>query len=675
MAPQRGKPMQIIPFRFGGRRRRNPNREPTKFEVMLKECKQDPLSAPRIVVKFTRTEAGLLWEKMKEKKVVPSALTKWLEKEEHTDSDEEGEAKIPEKMEVVKDVESSTVVDRTEFIAASIVLVMINIVTIGLQTDMDPSSGWPEFWALVNNGFLLMYLGEFIFKLLSNGSKILSQKLSMMDFCIIFLCFLGQERARALPAVRLLHIFRLAQRTKALGSSKEQRALVYSAKQNFFTLIWMTAIFFLLTACCAILARKAIGDSAEWAGTTDPFVYFKPFQSFDRYVYFGDITKSFFTMLQVATASRSFERISRPVTNVYPVMALFFFAFILLTTFCLLVVNIAIMVQGALTSATIQNAMAMDTKREERMILGRKVLRLLTLVDFNNDGELSAEEIDLAFVQYPQFTAMLTDLGVPVTDGFSLVRMLDKSGDGLISYEELQNGITEMDEELVSKDYVKLSMRLWSLLKRAELLGERLEYIRQQLEEATRKIRGAILAVEKWNNHKETSEMIRHAKDFLRQQLPEPPLKLSADLRAKLDGPKEEDRGDEVSVMLSFADRYLGDVVGGPSHARRKQYEEAHNGQPLRAGLPGGALEPGRVLEGTTAEASEKIRRQTERAAAARLTAPTRRKSRLPDPPGTWEEQRQAALETAKQDEDPLSMPHPLDNVSSMKLKWVRDFF
>jgi len=330
--------------------------------------------------------------------------------------------------------------------------------------------------------------------------------------------------------------------------------------------------------------------------------------------------------------------------------------------------NIAVQVQQSLVSEKRQKAIREEELRAERRILGNKVLGMITMVDLNSDGELSAEEIDLAFVRFPHFKTMLEDLGVPAADGQSLVQMLDTSGDGLISYEELADGIVAMDEELGVKDWVKLSMRAWALLQKAEYLNKRLQYLSKKLIDVTTRLRGAFESVDTWNSYKETSDMVRKAKAYVRSGPAPQPLQLSADLRRQLDGRnKKSPRVDQAPPMLNFVDRYFGEVTAGPSEARREKYKKEHDGQELlQSELP-------EVMENTSREAEDRIRIHCTRAAAMRITAPTRRKPLCSDAPEPERFQKRHAVEMAKKDLDPLMDNHPMENVSKTKLHWVRD--
>merc|ERR1740130_1516430 len=108
--------------------------------------------------------------------------------------------------------------------------------------------------------------------------------------------------------------------------------------------------------------------------------------------------------------------------------------------------------------------------KDNRITMSHKVMNILLRIDQNGDGQLSAEELDYAMMsdgrENKALLSLLAELGVPFMDGESIVTMLDKSGDRLIGYEELQDGLVALNDAIVPKDHVLLAMRTWALDRR-----------------------------------------------------------------------------------------------------------------------------------------------------------------------------------------------------------------
>merc|ERR1719263_177616 len=97
-----------------------------------------------------------------------------------------------------------------------------------------------------------------------------------------------------------------------------------------------------------------------------------------------------------------------------------------------------------------------DARLDKRKAVGLKAVEILAEVDADRSGELSEAEIAYALKE-TDLPDILADLGMPVLGAGDLVRLLDYSGDGQVSYEELVNGIVRMDDELTGRDYAMLA--------------------------------------------------------------------------------------------------------------------------------------------------------------------------------------------------------------------------
>jgi len=455
----------------------------------------------------------------------------------------------------VKDEEQVPLVDSDQFATIMGCIVLVNIVTIGLETEFSETSG---LFGAVNNGFILCYIMELILRLLTHGMKALRDGFNVMDVIIVFLAFLERIMssggvARALPTFRTFRMVRLLQKSRFFKHSFELKGIFMLTKRMFRTLFWVMLILFLVLWVLAVFAHMVIGKSAEWNETLDPSKEFPPFVALDIQEYFGSVWKSFITLLQVTTLSQWAPHIARRIIKVYPLTFAFFVAFIWITTYGLLVAILSNLVQEAMIS-THENAGAIrQMERAQRKEAGLRVRDILADIDVDGSGQLDESEIAWA-LKVTNLEDVLHELGVPVTDAQSLVCLLDYSGDGYVSYDELVQGIVAMDEHVTKRDFVMLGFWVKNLLHRTSHLEERLSKMCDQISYIRKRLSGSFGALNNMIRTSKETQMRQRALAHLKTAGPGLPPLLNKVVIAKPTLPKTEPK----MMLQSFASRMLG---------------------------------------------------------------------------------------------------------------------
>jgi hypothetical protein len=246
--------------------------------------------------------------------------------------------------------------------------------------------------------------------------------------------------------------------------------------------------------------------------------------------------------------------------------------FLFITTYGLVVCIISNLVMDSMLASKQNERAIKDRKREERRRYGGVARDILAEVDSDGSGQLDVDEIRYA-LEVTDLEIVLRDLGVPVLDAESLVQLLDYSGDGLVSYDELIEGVVKMDEDITARDYAMMGFWVKNLLHRCTHLEERLGILCDQMSFIRKRLTGSIKSL----NH-----MIRTSKDTqLRGQAIKnlrtsgPPLPPSLDKKV-IKKPTLHQNSPRTE-MVAWAGRFLGEAP-----------------KPKRAGSPG--LEAPRVL-------------------------------------------------------------------------------
>ncbi|CAL1130814.1 unnamed protein product [Cladocopium goreaui] len=448
-------------------------------------------------------------------------------------------------------------VDTTVFIFGMGFVVLVNAVLIGIEVDWGRNS--PVFFMAANLFFLILYLAELCFRFVTFGSGVFHDWLTVLDMILVVLVFIEQfafpgSFARSLPAFRLIRLLRLLRTLRSLKSSPQLMAFVSNAMRIMKTLGWVTLCLFLLLWAVSAVMRNVIGRSAEWNDTYDPWQEYDPFEAFNNREYFGSVTKSFFTLLQVVTTAQWANNIARPIAFEYPMTVAFWGLFLLVTTFGLIVCVVANIVQDAIETSRVLEASTKEVERENRQNAGRRARTLLRMIDEDGDGELDFDELDAALKQ-KEFVQTLYSFEVPVMDAESLLRLFDKKVSGTLSFDALVNGLVGMLDDVEDKDWILLSIWSEGLHLRADTVELQCEQLLQQVVKLRKLLQHMESALKQFLVSREKTWMYYRAMAYVRSAPPPVPASVLEVLNIQV---KEEIPEDEGDAFIAFARRYIG---------------------------------------------------------------------------------------------------------------------
>ena len=240
----------------------------------------------------------------------------------------------------------------TLFITAVIV---INAVSLGLETSAGFVAATGSLLAIVDRLALLIFSCEIALKLWVYRLHFFRNGWNIFDFTIIAIAWLPTSGPLAvLRALRILRVLRLI-------SVVPQLRVVVGAL--FSSLPGMAAIIAVLTLVFYIAAVMA----TNLFGTAFP-------------AWFGSIGESMYTLFQIMTLESWSMGIVRPVMDVYPLAWVFFVPFVIVTSFAVLNLFIALIVNSMQMihmqdreSATSAEQIAHDER--EQLLLEVRALR------------------------------------------------------------------------------------------------------------------------------------------------------------------------------------------------------------------------------------------------------------------------------------------------------------
>ncbi|RKQ72573.1 ion transporter [Oceanibaculum indicum] len=209
-------------------------------------------------------------------------------------------------------------------------VIIVNAITLGLETSAVAMEMAGPVLIALDRLALSIFVAEIVLKLIVYRLRFFRDAWNVFDFLVVGVTLMpAGEGVSVLRSLRILRVLRLISVVPSL------RKVVHALLRAIPGMGSVVALLSLVFYVAAVMATKLFGASfPDW---------------------FGTIGASTYTLFQVMTLESWSMGIVRPVMEVYPYAWIFFVLFILLTTFAVLNLFIAIIV----------DAMAQEHKAEE----------------------------------------------------------------------------------------------------------------------------------------------------------------------------------------------------------------------------------------------------------------------------------------------------------------------
>lgn len=201
------------------------------------------------------------------------------------------------------------------------VLIVINAITLGLETSAWAMSRFGEALLLLDKIVLAIFVAEIGARIVVHRLAFFRDPWSLFDFFVVAIALV--PAAGAFSVLRALRILRVLRMITLVPSLRRVVGALISALPGMGSIILlMTLIFYV----ASVMATKLFAERfPEW---------------------FGSIPASAYSLFQVMTLESWSMGIVRPVMEVYPYAWMFFIPFILATTFTMLNLFIGIVVNA-----------------------------------------------------------------------------------------------------------------------------------------------------------------------------------------------------------------------------------------------------------------------------------------------------------------------------------------
>jgi voltage-gated sodium channel len=200
-------------------------------------------------------------------------------------------------------------------------LIVVNAVTLGLETSETVTASWGSLLLILDKIIIAVFAVEVAIRIIAFGPSFFRGGWNWFDFLIVGMSLIpAAGNLSVLRSLRILRVLRL------ISIVPQMRTVVGALLQAIPSMGTVALLLMLIFYVAAVMATKLFGAAfPDW---------------------FGTIGGSMYSLFQIMTLESWSMGIVRPVMAVYPAAWLFFVPFILITTFAVLNLFVAIMVDG-----------------------------------------------------------------------------------------------------------------------------------------------------------------------------------------------------------------------------------------------------------------------------------------------------------------------------------------
>lgn len=214
-----------------------------------------------------------------------------------------------------------SLIESRRFDLAIMVLILINAVTLGLETSPDAIAAFGPLLTAIDRAILGVFVLELAIRLVVYRTYFFRDPWRIFDLFVVGFALI--PATGSLSVLRALRILRVLRLISIVPSLRRVVTGFITALPGMGSIMLLLGLVFYVFA---VMATKLYGSSFPEL--------------------FGGIPKSLFTLFQVMTLEGWSDGVVRPVMEVYPAAWLFFIPFIIATSFTVLNLFIGVIVSA-----------------------------------------------------------------------------------------------------------------------------------------------------------------------------------------------------------------------------------------------------------------------------------------------------------------------------------------
>lgn len=221
-----------------------------------------------------------------------------------------------------------------------IALILINAVILGLETFPNIMERYGTVLHLLDAVILAVFVLEITLRIAAHGFRFFRDPWSLFDFTVVAIALI--PASGPLAVLRTLRVLRVLRILTLMPSMRAVVAGLVGALPGLSSVIMLMGLIFYVSA---VVATGLFGEKfPDW---------------------FGTLGETAYTLFQVMTLESWSMGIARPVLEVFPFAWIFFVIFILVTTFTMLNLFIAVIIDATQSEHDIEKNKHVEDQHEQ----------------------------------------------------------------------------------------------------------------------------------------------------------------------------------------------------------------------------------------------------------------------------------------------------------------------
>ena len=210
-----------------------------------------------------------------------------------------------------------------------IVLILVNAVILGLETFSSIMQSYGALLHTIDRIILAVFVVEIVLRIVAHGWRFFRDPWSLFDFSVIAIALI--PASGPLAVLRTLRVLRVLRILTLMPSMRAVVSGLVGAIPGLSSVVMLMALIFYVSA---VIATGLFSEQfPEW---------------------FGTLGESAYTLFQVMTLESWSMGIARPVLEAFPYAWIFFVLFILVATFTMLNLFIAVIIDATQAEHDVQ---------------------------------------------------------------------------------------------------------------------------------------------------------------------------------------------------------------------------------------------------------------------------------------------------------------------------------
>lgn len=244
-------------------------------------------------------------------------------------------------------------VEGRHFVTFITLLILMNAITLGLETSADIMTHYGRILYWIDTTILCVFTFELALKFYAYRLKFFHSGWNIFDFVIVAISWVPASGAFAvLRALRVLRILRL------ISVVPQMRRVVSAIGHSIPGMISVVGVLGLIFYVASVLATKLFGQHPN----------------IEMQEWFGSVSASAYTLFQIMTLESWSMGVVRPTMDIFPWAWMFFLPFIIITSFAVLNFFIGIIVDSMQMAHKLE---ALENGTDDEMPVTQKDFRRL----------------------------------------------------------------------------------------------------------------------------------------------------------------------------------------------------------------------------------------------------------------------------------------------------------